>query len=71
MCVAVPVEVIEIIGSEALVNFGGVKKRVNIDLIEDLKIGDYILFHAGCGLQKLDKEEAEKTLEIFKKLANS
>ncbi|WP_432667236.1 HypC/HybG/HupF family hydrogenase formation chaperone [Wukongibacter baidiensis] len=71
MCVAVPVEVIEIIDSEALVNFGGVKKMVNIDLIHDLKVGDYVLLHAGCAMQKLDKEEAEKTLEIFRELANS
>ena len=70
MCVAVPAEIIEIIGEhEALVNFGGVKKLVNIDLVSDLKVGDYVLLHAGCAVQKIDKEEAEITLEIFKALA--
>lgn len=71
MCVAVPAEVIEMMEHEALVNFGGVKKKVNIDLIDDLKVGDYVLLHAGCAMQKVDKEEAERTLEIFKILAEN
>lgn len=70
MCVAVPTEVVEIIGHNALVNFGGVKKLVNIDLVSDVNVGDYVLLHAGCAVQKIDKEEAERTLEIFKILAD-
>lgn len=66
MCVAVPVEILEIIDQEALVNFGGVKKKVNITLIENPQVGDYVLLHAGCAVQKLDQEEAEKTLELFR-----
>lgn len=69
MCVAVPTEVVEIIGHNALVNFGGVKKLVNIDLVSDVNVGEYVLLHAGCAVQKIDKEEAERTLEIFKILA--
>lgn len=69
MCVAVPTEVVEIIGHNALVNFGGVKKLVNIDLVSNVNVGDYVLLHAGCAVQKIDKEEAERTLEIFRILA--
>ncbi len=68
MCVAVPAEVIEIIDHEAIVNFGGVKKLINIDLVSDVIVGDYVLLHAGCAVVKIDQEEAEKTLEIFKTL---
>lgn len=68
MCVAVPAEVIEIIKNEALVNFGGVKKLININLVSDVEVGDFVLIHAGCAINKIDKEEAEKTLEIFKGL---
>jgi hydrogenase expression/formation protein HypC len=71
MCVAVPAEVLEIDGQTALVNFGGVKKKVNILLVRDLKVGDYVLLHAGCAIEKLDQEEALKTLEIFKELLDS
>lgn len=68
MCIAVPVEVLEVREHEALISFGGVKKNINIDLVCDVKVGEYVLLHAGCAIQKIDKEEAEKTLEIFKAL---
>lgn len=66
MCVAVPVEIVKIDGTEAWVNFGGVQKMVSIALVEDVKVGDYVLLHAGCAVSRLDREEAEKTLELFK-----
>lgn len=68
MCVAVPVEVLEIQGREAVVQMGGVRTRVNIDLVADLQVGEYVLLHAGCAMQKIDKEEAEKTIKLFKEL---
>lgn len=71
MCIAVPVEVIEIYDTEALVNFGGVKKKVDTSLIEELTIGDYVLLHAGCAIEKLDKEEAKETLKLFESLISN
>lgn len=68
MCVAVPAKVIEVMDGEALVDFGGIKKRVNTLLVPQLNKGDYVLLHAGCAMQKIDEEEAEKTLEIFRAL---
>lgn len=68
MCIAVPVEIIEIYDNEALVNFGGVKKKVDTSLIEDVSLGDYVLLHAGCAIEKLNKEEAKETLRIFQSL---
>lgn len=68
MCIAVPVEIIDIYENQALVNFMGVKKRVDTSLIEDITLGDYVLLHAGCAIEKLNKEEAEETLRIFESL---
>ena len=68
MCVAVPAKVIEVMENEAVVDFGGIKKRVNTLLVPQLNKGDYVLLHAGCAMQKIDEEEAEKTLEIFRAL---
>lgn len=68
MCVAIPAQVIDIVNNEAIVSYGGVKTSVNISLIEELKVGDYVLVHAGCAMQKIDSEEAQKTLELFKLL---
>ncbi|ADL50916.1 HypC/HybG/HupF family hydrogenase formation chaperone [Clostridium cellulovorans] len=68
MCIAVPLEVIEVYKEDALVQYNGVKMKVNILLLEDVKVGDYLLIHAGCAIEKLDKVQGKKTQELFKKL---
>lgn len=71
MCIAVPAKIKEINGDIALVCYGGVALEVNIALIEEPKRGEYVLIHAGCAIEKIDIEEAIKTLEIFKELADA
>lgn len=66
MCVAVPAKVIEIYEYESLVDFGKIKKKVNTFFIEDIKIGDYVLIHAGCAVEKISEEEAIETIKLFK-----
>lgn len=68
MCLAVPGRVEKIENNTAVVDFGGLKKVVYIDLFPDLSIGDYVLVHAGFVIQKVDEAEAKKTLEEFKKI---
>jgi hydrogenase expression/formation protein HypC len=69
MCLAVPAEVKSIEGHMATVDYGGVSRTANISLV-DAKVGDYVIVHAGYAIQVLDREEAEKTLEIFQELLN-
>lgn len=68
MCVAIPGKVISIEKDEALLDFGGIKKKVNIFFIEDVKVGDYLLVHAGCAIEKIREDEALETLAIFKEI---
>lgn len=68
MCLAIPAQVLEIIGYEALLDFGGVKRRANISLLENVKIGDYVIVHIGFAIQKLDKKEAEESLKYWKEI---
>lgn len=65
MCLAIPAEVIEIEGDNALVSLDGVKKKVSLALMEDVAVGDYVLLHVGYALSKISPEEAQKTLELF------
>jgi len=67
MCLAVPAEVKSIEGHMATVDFGGVTRTANISLV-DAKVGDYVIVHAGYAIQLLDKDEAEKTLELFREM---
>ena len=64
MCLAVPMRVIEIKGSLGTVELGGFKRRISLDLLNKIDIGDYVIVHAGFAIQKLDEEEAEKMLGV-------
>ena len=67
MCLAVPGEIRSVEGAVAKVDFGGVTRTANLSLV-DAKVGDYVIVHAGYAIQVLDKDEAEKTLEVFREL---
>jgi hydrogenase expression/formation protein HypC len=68
MCLAIPAKVIKIEGKSATVEIGGVSKQINIELIDKVKLGDYLIVHTGFALQKLDEKEANITLSILKEM---
>ncbi|WGI17275.1 HypC/HybG/HupF family hydrogenase formation chaperone [Methanonatronarchaeum sp. AMET-Sl] len=71
MCIAVPGKVVEIDGNEAMVEFEGVKRKIRIDFLDDVEIGDYVLNHVGQAIQVLPEEEAEERLKIFREYLDS
>ncbi len=65
MCVAVPCKVVTTDGTKAVVDAGGAQREINIMLIENLSIGDYVLVHAGFAIAKVERETAEDTLSLL------
>ena len=66
MCLAIPARVVELPEPDmALVDVGGVQKRISLALVEDVRPGDYVIVHVGYALAKLDPAEAQRTLETF------
>ncbi len=66
MCLAIPARIEEFTTPDnAIVNLGGVRKEISLALVNDAQVGDYVIVHVGYALQKLDQEEAERTLEMF------
>jgi hydrogenase expression/formation protein HypC len=65
MCLAIPGKIINIEGTTSYVEFGSIKRKVDLRLLSDVAIGDYVMVHAGFAIEKLDKEEAIKTLSLF------
>ncbi|MBS1129044.1 MAG: Hydrogenase expression/formation protein [Proteobacteria bacterium] len=66
MCLAIPAQVVELRPDDnALVDLAGVKKEISLALVEGVAVGDYVIVHVGYALNKLDPEEAEKTLKLF------
>ena len=69
MCLAIPAQVVEIGEADlAWVDLAGVRKEISLALVEDVAVGDYVIVHVGYALQKLDPEEAERTLALFAEL---
>ena len=67
MCVALPGKVIEIFEKDALVDFNGNHVRAIAGLVS-ISVGDYVLVHAGCILQKLSVGEAQDMIKLFEEL---
>ena len=57
-------------GPEATVELSGVRKRVRLDLVEGASVGDYALIHAGYAITVMPEQEARKTLEYLREMAD-
>lgn len=68
MCLGLPAKVLSIDGNNSTVEMMGVSSTISIELLENVKVGDFVLVHAGCAIQVLDEEEAFKTIEIFEEI---
>ncbi len=73
MCLAIPGKIVEFVDVEnqiAKVEVGGVKRNVNIGMLDDTRIGDYVLIHVGFAMSKIDEKEAEETLRVLQELGS-
>jgi len=67
MCIAIPGKIISIDAPRAKVDFNGNIVDVNVGLV-DPAIGDYVLVHAGCAIEVLQKDRALEMIELFREL---
>jgi len=73
MCLAIPGKIVDIVDAEnsiAKVEVGGVRRNVNIGMLdkETTNVGDYVLIHVGFAMSKVDEFEAEETLRLLQEL---
>ncbi len=68
MCLAIPAEVLKVDGNKGVVDYGGLEQEVSLDLVENVRPGDYVLVHVGFAIEKVSKEAALETIAIFKEL---
>jgi hydrogenase expression/formation protein HypC len=59
-------KVVEIEGNRGIVEYTGIKREVGLDLLEDVKIDDWVIIHTGFAISKLNEEEAQETLSLLK-----
>lgn len=66
MCLAIPAKITALLENDmAMIEVGDIRKAVCLWLIDDAKVGDYVIVHTGFALSRLDPAEAERTLELF------
>ncbi|MBO3798640.1 MAG: HypC/HybG/HupF family hydrogenase formation chaperone [Thermoproteota archaeon] len=68
MCLGIPGMVEEVNGEEAVVSFGGTRRRVRLDLVDNVSVGDYVIVHAGFAIQVLDQETALEMLDALRQV---
>ncbi len=66
MCLAIPTRVVELLpDNQALVELGGVRKAISLELVDEVAVGDYVIVHVGYALTRLDPDEAARTLALM------
>ncbi|MDP1553511.1 MAG: HypC/HybG/HupF family hydrogenase formation chaperone [Methanobacteriaceae archaeon] len=70
MCIAAPAQIIEINDSDkmAVVDFGGVRQQVKLDLVEGVEEGRYVLVHSGYAIEVMTDQAAKESLEAWDEL---
>ena len=71
MCLAIPAKVLEVEGDHAKVDFGGIIKNVVITLLDDVKIGEYVIVHAGYAIEVMSEKEGLETKSLLEELVTS
>lgn len=77
MCLAIPAKIVSITSSEdaifrnGKVSFGGIVKEVNLSMVPEATIGDYVLVHVGVAISHIDEEEAHKTFEYLHQMGET
>lgn len=70
MCLGIPAKVVQIDEpNHGKVDYLGTKVKTNLTLLEDVKIGDWVIIHAGFAISKLNEEEARETLSLLREIA--
>jgi hydrogenase expression/formation protein HypC len=73
MCLAIPGKIVEIVDEQnqiAKVEVGGVRRNINIGMLDETRIGDYVLIHVGFAMSRIDEREAEETLRALKEMGS-
>lgn len=79
MCLAIPGKIISVNSSpnademfkNGKVSFGGIIKEVNLSMVPEALIGDYVLVHVGVAISTIDEEEAQKTFEYLAQMGET
>jgi len=70
MCLAVPMQLTERDAGLGVVEIDGIRREVSLMLLDDARVGEYLLIHAGYAIARVDEVEAKETLELLRQLGD-
>jgi hydrogenase expression/formation protein HypC len=78
MCLAIPGKIVSITNTSedkifrnGKVSFGGIVKEINLSMVPEAALGDYVLVHVGVAISRIDEEEAQKTFEYLHQMGET
>lgn len=67
MCLAVPMQIISVEGDKMVAEIDGVRREASLMMLnEEVKVGDFVLIHAGFAISRLDEDEALETIDLMR-----
>lgn len=70
MCLAIPMQLVERDEGLGTVEIDGVRREVSLMLLDDARVGEYVLIHAGFAIGRVDEAEAKETLELLRQFGD-
>ncbi len=68
MCLAIPMKIVSVNGNQGVAESGGILKSIDISLVPEVCVGEYVIVHAGFAIERMNEREAQKTLAVFQDL---
>jgi hydrogenase expression/formation protein HypC len=69
MCLAIPSKVVEINDNMGIIDVAGVRREASLLLLENPRVGDWVIVHAGFAIQKIDEATAQESLRYLREAA--
>lgn len=70
MCLAIPAKIVKIEDAMGTIDVDGTRREVSLLLLEDARVGDYVIVHAGFAIHKIDEVQAMESLKVLRELAS-
>ena len=70
MCLAIPSKIVKIENNVAIIDVDGVQREASLLLLEDPKVGEYVIVHAGFAINKINEEHAQESLKLMREAAS-
>lgn len=71
MCLGIALKIVEIDGNIGVGQVNGIKKNIRLDLVPSIKLGDFVMVHAGFALDIIDEATAKENIEALNEVAEA